>query len=111
MDRALGGGPMETTLDTTENIAITIAMEFINTVRLKNDTNRVIRQVARTKKTVVVTQHGVPAVAIVPIGENDLALTHELKFLKAIRQGLKDIAAGRTTSMRSFARRHLRKRA
>ena len=39
-------------------------MTFINTVTLKNDTNKVIRRVKTSKEAIIVTQHGHPAVAI-----------------------------------------------
>ena len=83
-------------------------MTFINTVTLKNDTNKVIRRVAASGEPVIVTQHGHPAVAIIPLEENDLIIKDEEKFLKAVNQGLKDIKAGRTVSLKSFAKRHLR---
>jgi len=83
-------------------------MTFINTVTLKNETNKVIRRVKTLKEPVIVTQHGHPAVAIVPVKENDLVIKREKAFLKAINMGLKDIKSGRTVSLRDFAKRHLR---
>ena len=83
-------------------------MTFINTVTLKNDTNKVIRRVKTSKEAIIVTQHGHPAVAIVPLDENDLMIKNEKKFQKAIAQGLKDIKKGRTVSLKTFAKKHLR---
>ncbi len=80
-------------------------MTFINTVTLKNDTNKVIRRVKASKEAVIVTQHGHPAVAIVPLDENDLVMKNDKKFQKAIQQGLKDIKKGRTVSLKSLAKR------
>jgi prevent-host-death family protein len=83
-------------------------MRFINTVTLKNDTNKVIRMVVSSQEPAIVTQHGHPAVAIVPIGETDLVLKHEKAYIKAIGQGLRDIEKGRTISLRTFAKAKLR---
>ena len=83
-------------------------MTFINTVTLKNETNKVIRRVTMSKEPIIVTQHGHPAVAIIPVKENDLVIKQEKAFLNAINQGLKDIKAGRTTSLKSFVKRHIR---
>ena len=83
-------------------------MTFINTVTLKNDTNKVIRMVVSSREAAIVTQHGKPAVAIVPIGETDLILKHEKAYIKAIGQGLKDIKKKRTVSLKSFAKKNLR---
>lgn len=83
-------------------------MIFINTVTLKNDTNKVIRMVVSSREAAIVTQHGKPAVAIVPIGETDLILKHEKAYIKAIGQGLDDIKKKRTVSLKSFAKKHLR---
>lgn len=83
-------------------------MIFINTVTLKNDTNKVIRMVVSSQEAAIVTQHGKPAVAIVPIGETDLILKHEKAYIKAIGQGLSDIKKKRTVSLKSFAKKYLR---
>ena len=83
-------------------------MTFINTVTLKNDTNKVIRRVRASKEPVIVTQHGHPAVAIISVDESDLVIKQGKAFTRAVFQGLKDIKAGRTVSLKSFAKRHLR---
>ena len=83
-------------------------MRFINTVVLKNETNKVIKMVVSSREPAIVTQHGRPAVAIVPIGETDLVLKREKAYIKAIGQGLRDIRKGRTVSLRTFAKPPLR---
>lgn len=83
-------------------------MVFINTVTLKNDTNKVIRRVKDSKEPVIVTQHGHPAVAIIPLDESDLVIKQEKAFGKAISRGLKDIEKGRTIPLKSFVEKHLR---
>jgi len=83
-------------------------MIFINTVTLKNDTNKVIRMVVSSREAAIVTQHGKPAVAIVPIDETDLILKHEKAYIKAISQGLKDITKKHSVSLKSFAKKNLR---
>ena len=80
-------------------------MHFINTVTLKNETNKVIRQVATSREPVVVTQHGHPAVAIIPLDETDLVIKHEKAFSEAVHEGLRDIRAGRSVSLKTFVRR------
>jgi len=83
-------------------------MTFINTVTLKNETNKVIRRVKASGEAVIVTQHGQPAVAIVPLEADDVAIKDEKKFRKAVQQGLKDIRKGRMVSLKAFAKKHLR---
>lgn len=83
-------------------------MTFINTVTLKNDTNKVIQRVKNSKEPIIVTQHGHPAVAIIPLDENDLVIKDDKKFQKAVQQGLKDIKNEKTVSLKSFAEKHLR---
>lgn len=83
-------------------------MTFINTVTLKNDTNKVIRMVVSSQEAAIVTIHGKPAAAIVPIGEADLFLKNQKAYTKAITQGLNDIKKKRTVSLKSFAEKHLR---
>jgi len=83
-------------------------MTFVNTVTLKNKTNKVIRLVKSTRKPVIVTLHGQPAVAIVPLEESDIDVKLNGKYKRAIEQGLKDIKAGKTTTLKSFVQKHLR---
>lgn len=83
-------------------------MTFINTVTLKNETNKVIRMVVSSQEAAIVTQHGKPAVAIVPIGETDLILKNEKAYIKAIAQGLNDIKKKHTVLLKSFAKKNLR---
>lgn len=83
-------------------------MTFINTVTLKNDTNKVIHRVKSSGETIIVTQHGHPAVAIIPLDESDLVIKNERKFHKAIEQGLADIRKGKKTSLRGFVEKHFR---
>lgn len=83
-------------------------MTFINTVTLKNDTNKVIRMVVSSQEAAIVTIHGKPAAAIVPISETDLVLKHEKAYIKAVGQGLKDIKRKRTVTLKSFAEKYLR---
>lgn len=85
-----------------------MAMQFVNTVELKNQTNRIIRQVKSDREPVVVTQHGKPAVAIVPLGIDSLKLDYDREFMKSVREGLADLKAGRTVSLKAFAKKHLR---
>ncbi len=110
MKRSLPVRPasLDTRIGGVYNIAISTAMEFINTVTLKNDTNKVIRRGKASKEPVIVTQHGHPAVAIIPLDESDLVFRREKAFRKAIGQGLKDIAKGRTVSLKSLVGKPLR---
>ena len=64
--------------------------------------------VVSSREAAIVTQHGKPAVAIVPIDETDLILKHEKAYIKAIGQGLKDIKKKHTVSLKSFAKKNLR---
>lgn len=49
-----------------------------------------------------------PPVAIVPLEESDIDVKLNGKYKRAIEQGLKDIKAGKTTTLKSFVQKHLR---
>jgi len=83
------------------------AMSFINTVTLKNEANKVIRRVTRSRAPVIVTQHGKPAVAIIPVDEGALDLTYDDRYRTSIREGLADYRAGRHVSLAAFVKKHL----
>lgn len=46
-------------------------MRFANTVELKNQTNRILRQV-RAGEPVIITHRGKPAAALTPLSEEEL---------------------------------------
>ncbi|MEK7474959.1 MAG: type II toxin-antitoxin system prevent-host-death family antitoxin [Candidatus Coatesbacteria bacterium] len=82
------------------------AMSFINTVTLKNEANKVIRRVTRSRAPVIVTQRGKPAVAIIPVDDGALELSYAHRYQAAIQEGLADYRAGRHVPLGAFVKKH-----
>ena len=82
-------------------------MRFVNTVELKNHLNAVLSDVCHGE-TVVVTLRGKPAATLLPTTEDDLdQVLFECSAVvrKAVRQGLRDLNAGRYTTLKAYAAR------
>ena len=79
-------------------------MRFVNTVELKNHLNAVLSDVCHGE-TVVVTLRGKPAAALLPTTEDDLdqvLFERSAAVRKAVRQGLRDLNAGRFTTLKAY---------
>ncbi|MEK7767535.1 MAG: type II toxin-antitoxin system prevent-host-death family antitoxin [bacterium] len=82
-------------------------MKFLNTAELKSRLDSVLADVARGE-AVVVTRRGKPAATLVRTNEADLdqALFERSAVVKAaVREGLRDIAAGRVITAREYMTR------
>ena len=83
-------------------------MRFMNTVELKNHLNAVLSDVCHGE-TVVVTLRGKPAATLLSTTEDDLdqvLFERSAAVRKAVRQGLRDLSAGRFTTLKAYAARH-----
>ena len=83
-------------------------MKFVNTAELKNHTNEILREV-RKHRPVVVTLHGHPCAALIPIDEEEFEdLLWELspKVQKRLALAQKEIKTGKTISLKEFARKY-----
>jgi prevent-host-death family protein len=79
-------------------------MKTVNTVELKNHANRLLRQV-RNGHPVIVTHHGKPTAALIPMDENgveELAMECSPAFHRMIAEAEADIRAGRVVTWREF---------
>ena len=82
-------------------------MRFVNTVELKNHLNAVLSDVCHGE-TVVVTLRGKPAATLLPTTEHDLdqvLFEGSTAVRRAIQQGLRDLNAGRCTTLKAYVTR------
>lgn len=82
-------------------------MRFVNTVELKNHLNAVLSDVCHGE-LVIVTLRGKPAATLFPTTENDLdqvLFERSAVVRKAVRAGLRDLNAGRFTTLNDYAAR------
>ncbi len=80
-------------------------MKFANVRELKTKTSAMLRTVERGN-TVLVTTHGRPTAMLVPVTEDDIEdalLAYSPALRKKIETGLKDIRAGRMSSLSDYA--------
>jgi len=64
---------------------------------LKNKTSELLKK-ARTEGSVIVTSHGKPVAAVIPLDPEDVEdflLAHNPKIQAAVRRGIEDAKAGR----------------
>ncbi|MBI3020404.1 MAG: type II toxin-antitoxin system Phd/YefM family antitoxin [Candidatus Omnitrophica bacterium] len=82
-------------------------MRFVNTVELKNHLNAVLSDVCHGE-AVVVTLRGKPAATLLSTSEDELEqvlFERSAAVRRAIRQGLRDLSAGRLTTLKAYATR------
>ena len=86
-------------------------MRFVNTAELKNHLNAVLSEVTHGE-TIVVPLRGKPAATLLPTTEDDLEqalFDRSAVVRKAVREGLRDLAAGRSTTLKSYVARRFGK--
>ena len=79
-------------------------MRVTNTVGLKNQTNKIIREVMKGSP-VIITYRGKPAASLTALTEDDLEdfiLENSPKIRRMIAQAEKDIRAGKVTSLENY---------
>lgn len=82
-------------------------MKFVNTVELKNHLNSVLSEVCHGE-TVVVTLRGKPAATLLATTADDLEqvlFERSAAVRKAVREGLRDLKAGRFVTLKDYASR------
>ena len=82
-------------------------MRFVNTMELKNHLNAVLSDVCHGE-TVVVTLRGKPAATLLPTTEDNLdqvLFERSAAVRKAVQQGLRDLNAGRSTTLKAYVAR------
>jgi prevent-host-death family protein len=92
--------------------AIKIAMSYVegmkmkvaNTVELKNQTNKILREVMKGQP-VIITYRGKPAASLTPLSDEDLEdfiLENSPKIRKMISEAVKDVKGGKLTSLEEY---------
>lgn len=79
-------------------------MRVANTVELKNQTNRLLREVLRGE-AVIITLRGKPAAALTRLTEDDLedfVLEHSSKVRKLLAEAEADRKAGRVVALEAY---------
>lgn len=79
-------------------------MGTVSIRELSRNASGVVDEVARTGRPALVTRHGAPVVAVVPIDEGeieDLVLARAPEYLADMLSADEDLAAGRTRSATS----------
>lgn len=74
-------------------------MGIVSIRELSRNTSAVVDEVARTGRPALVTKHGAPVVAVVPIDEGDLedmVLARAPEYLADMTAADEDLAAGRS---------------
>jgi prevent-host-death family protein len=74
--------------------ALRVTDDIIPVGVLKSQASKVLRQLRRDGRPVVVTLHGKPAGVLVPVEDFD-RMTERERFVAAVEQGLADSEAGR----------------
>lgn len=88
-------------------------MKIVNTVELKNHANQLLRQV-RNGHPIVVTHHGKPEAALIPLDEEgleELTLDYSPAFRRLIAEAEADVRAGRVVTWRQFLEHERRAKA
>ena len=79
-------------------------MKLVNTVELKNHTNRILRHV-RTGRPVIITLHGKPCAALEPITEDDLedlAFAYGSEVRQMALESAADMRRGRSVTLAEY---------
>ena len=88
-------------------MAIIMAMKFASTAELKNNTNRLLRDVEKGG-VVVVTRHGKPVAALQKCGEDgieDLVLETSASIRRSVERAERDLDAGRGMTLAEYKAR------
>ena len=79
-------------------------MKVANTVELKNQTNKILREVMKGQP-VIITYRGKPAASLTPLSDEDLEdfiLENSPKIRKMISEAVKDVKDGKLTSLEEY---------
>lgn len=85
-----------------DDTSYTSDMATFSIRELARNASRVVEDVSRTKRPALVTKHGTPVAAVVPLGAEeveDLVLARAPAILEDLAAGEADIAAGATVSL------------
>jgi len=83
-------------------------MTTVNTVELKSQANRLLNKVAR-HEVVLITRRGHPCAALIPVSSEtlvDLLWEYSPDVQRRLRTAVEELRAGKTESLKTFAKRH-----
>lgn len=84
-------------------------MKTVNTLELKNHTNRLLKRVSSSHQVVLITRRGRPCAALVPVSDEtlaDLLWEYSPEVQRRLQVAAEELRAGKTVSMKTFAKRH-----
>ena len=82
-------------------------MRVVNTVELKNKTNKILKEVMKGSP-VIITHRGKPAASLTPLTENELedfVLENSPRVRKMIAEAEKDVQKGKVVSFDEYLAR------
>ena len=84
-------------------------MNTVNALELKTQTDRLLRRVSLKHQVVLITRRGRPCAALVPVSDEtlvDLLWEYAPGVQRRLRVAAAQLRAGKTESLKSFAKRH-----
>ncbi len=84
-------------------------MTTVNTIELKTHANQLLNKVSGKHQMVLITRHGRPCAALVPVTEEnliDLVWEFSPEIQKRLQTSVDELRAGKGESLKSFAKRH-----
>ena len=84
-------------------------MTTVNTIELKTHANRLLNKVSSRHQVVLITRHGRPCAALVPVTEEnlvDLLWEFSPEVRKRLQTSVDELRAGKGESLKAFAKRH-----
>ena len=84
-------------------------MTTVNTIELKTQANRLLNQVSTKRRMVLITRHGHPCAALIPVSSEtlgDLLWEYSPETQKRLRIAMDELRTGKTESLKQFAKRH-----
>ena len=84
-------------------------MTTVNTIELKTQANRLLNQVSTRHRVVLITRHGRPCAALVPVSNENLAdllWEYSPEVQKRLRIAMDELQDGKTQPLKKLAKRH-----
>ena len=84
-------------------------MTTVNTIELKTHANRLLKRVATKHQVVLITRHGHPYAALVPVSDDNLAdllWEYSPDVRRRLQTAARELHAGKALPLKAFARRH-----
>ena len=84
-------------------------MNTVNTIELKSQANRLLRRVSTNRQVVLITRHGRPCAALIPVSDEtlaDLLWEYSPEVQRRLQVAAEELRVGKLESLKSFAKRH-----